>query len=155
MGDGERKAALDFAAKIRAAAQKRQSEQESAAAKEEERRKKLQTVLDRLFDDLEAMGDASGVLKVSRKGRAISLALDGRRIRIASKPTKEAPDHLLVEASGVDHTLTGSFSHELDRWALQVVTPKRGQLPEHTQVYALLGRGMEWLIEHGLGLKLG
>ena len=154
MSDGERKAALDFAAKIRAAAERRAAERQSAASQEEARRARIASALDRLFDDLQAMGDAAGVLSVTRKGRSIVLALEGRRIRITSKPSKDAPDRLEIEASEVKLPLSGYFGGELDRWALKIVTPAKGRQPEHSQVYALLGMGMTWLVEHGLGLSL-
>jgi hypothetical protein len=154
MSDGERKAALDFAAKIRAAAERRTSERQDAASKEKARKAAIDRALDRLFDDLEAMGDAAGVLSVTRKGRSIVLSLEGRRIRIVSKPSKEAADHLEVDATGVKQTLSGSFSAKLDRWALHIVTPAKGRIPERSQVYALLGSGMAWLVEHGLGLDI-
>ncbi len=154
MADGERKAALDFAAKIRAAAERRSAERASAASQEQARRARIDAALDRLFDDLEAMGQAAGVLSVSRKGRSIVLGLEGARIRIASKPTAAAPDHLEVEATGVEQDLSGYFGDALDRWALNVVAPAKGRAPERSQVYALLGGGMAWLVEHGLGLTL-
>ncbi len=154
MSDGERKAALDFAAKIRAAAERRKAEREDDAARERTRLARIEEAIDRLFDDLQAMGEAAGVLDVSRKGRSISLGLEGRRIRIQHKPSKTAPDHLAIDASEVTETLTGAFSEELDRWALTVAKPAKGRIPERKQVYALLGMGMSWLVEHGLGLAL-
>jgi hypothetical protein len=154
MADGERKAALDFAAKIRAAAERRRGERESAAALEAARRARIEAALDRLFDDLEALGRAAGVLGVTRKGRSIVLSLEGRRIRICSEPRDGEPDRLAVEASGADEALSGYYSEELDRWALRVTTKPKGRTPERSQVYALLGLGMGWLVEHGLGLTL-
>ncbi len=156
MGDGgERKAALDFGARIRAAVGRKKDDERLAEEAEEARRKRIGLALDRLFDDLEAMGLAAGVLDVTRAGRGITFVLDDRRIRIASEPSDEAPDHLAIEATGVEQALCGYFGDEVDRWALKIEHPARGRRRAHTQIYALLGMGMTWLIEHGLDLKLG
>ncbi len=154
MAGSEREAALDFAAKIAAAAKRKEATEAAEEAELEARVAKIGGALDRLFDDLEAMGTAAGVLEVTRAGRSIVLAYDGRRIRVASVPRADAPDHLEVEATGVDVPVSGYYGDEVDRWALKIDYPQEQRRRAYTQVYALLGMGMGWLVEHGLGLKL-
>lgn len=156
MGDGgERKAALDFAARIRAAVGRKRDDERSRHEEDQLRKARIDEALDRLFDDLEAMGLASGVLDVTRAGRSIVFALDDRRIKIASEPSTDLPDHLAVEATGVEQQLSGYFGDEVDRWALKIEHPAKGRRGASTQVYAMLGMGMSWLLERGLDLKLG
>ena len=150
----ERTAALDFAARIRSAVGRKRDAQTAKAQEEKARKERIAAALDRLFDDLEAMGKAAQVLDVDRRRRRIRLRLDDHEIHIQSKPTDEQPDLLEIRATGVEQELSGYLGEEIDRWALKVDHPEKEGRPAHTQVYALLGMGMTWLIEHGLDLDL-
>jgi len=150
----ERVAALDFAARIKVAVGRKRDEQKAKQEAEKARRARIAAALKRLFDDLEAMGRAAEVLEVDRRKLRVKLRLDGREIHIESKPDKERPDHIEIRATGVEHELTGYLGEEIDRWALKIDYAEREGRPAHTQVYALLGMGMTWLIEHGLELNL-
>jgi hypothetical protein len=154
MAESERKAALDFAARIKAAAARRQAEAKQEQADDDARKSLIEQALTRLFDDLQVMGEAAGVLGVVRSGHSIALTLGDRQIRVVSAPTDDEPDRLSVDATGVDLTLSGYYGDEVDRWALKIEYPKQDKRRAYTQVYALLGMGMSWLIEHGLGLEL-
>lgn len=151
----ERTAALDHAARIRAAVELRREQGRARQEAEKERRERIRLALDRLFDDLEAMGRAAEVLGVERRKHRVRLRLDDREIVIQSRPGDEQPDCLEIRATGVEAALSGYLSSEIDRWALRIEHPERDGIPARTQVYALLGMGMTWLIEHGLDLKLG
>ncbi|MCP4870472.1 MAG: hypothetical protein GY898_17350 [Proteobacteria bacterium] len=154
MAESERHAALDFAAKIKAAAARKEAEEAQQEAKTSARHERVGEALVRLFDDLEAMGDAAGVLGVVRSDNSIALTLDGRQIRIVSDPDDDQPDRLSIDATGVDLAMGGYFGDEIDRWAMTIEYPPEGRRKAYTQVYALLGMGMGWLVEHGLELKL-
>ncbi len=154
MAESERHAALDFAAKIKAAAARKKAEDAQQEAETSARNDRVADALGRLFDDLEAMGNAAGVLGVVRSGASIALTLDGRQMRIVSDPSEELPDRLSIDASGVELAMGGYFGDEIDRWAMTIEYPAEGRRKAYTQVYALLGMGMGWLVEHGLGLKL-
>lgn len=155
MAESERHAALDFAAKIKAAAARKKASDAEQQAASTARNERVEGALTRLFDDLEAMGTAAGVLGVVRSGHTIALTLDDRQIRIVSDPTDDQPDRLTIDASGVEVALAGYFGDEIDRWAMTIEYPAEGRRKAYTQVYALLGMGMTWLVEHGLGLDLG
>jgi hypothetical protein len=150
----ERTAALDFAARIRSAVGRKRDVQKALEQEEKARKARVASALDRLFDDLEAMGKAADVLEIERRRRRIRIRLDDREITIQSKPSKEQDDLLEIRASGVEQELSGYLGEEIDRWALKIDHPEKEGRPAHTQVYALLGMGMTWLIEHGLDLDL-
>jgi hypothetical protein len=150
----ERSAALDFAARIKSAVHRKRDAEKSARQLERERRQRIDLALVRLFDDLEAMGKAAEVLLVDRRKLRIRIRLDQREIVIQSRPTDEQPDRLEIHATGVEEALTGYLGAEIDRWALKIDRPEKDGRPAHTQVYALLGKGMAWLVEHGLALSL-
>lgn len=150
----ERTAALDFAARIRSAVGRKRDEQKAKKQAEKARAAHIAAALKRLFDDLEAMGNAAEVLQVDRRKLRIKLRLDDREIHIQSAPTPDQPDLLEVRATGVEHDLSGYLGEEIDRWALKIDYAEKEGRPAHTQVYALLGMGMSWLIEKGLDLSL-
>jgi len=154
MAESERAAALDFAARIKAAAERKRTDEARDEASAAARKSRIDAALTRLFDDLQAMGEAAGVLGVVRSGHTIALTLDGRQIRIVSDPAEDEPDRLSIDAGGGEISLAGYFGEEIDRWALRIEYPDEGRRQAYTQVYALMGMGMTWLLEHGLGLKL-
>lgn len=150
----ERTAALDFAARIRAAVGRKRDDQKAHEEASRARKARIAAALSRLFDDLEAMGRAAEVLEVDRRRLRIKLRLDEREIHIQSKPDKDQPDLLDIRATGVEQELSGYLGEEIDRWALKIDYAEKEGRPAHTQVYALMGMGMSWLIEHGLDLHL-
>jgi hypothetical protein len=148
--------ALKLAARIRAAATRRDAARRAEEEARKERIAQISAALDRLFDHLEEAGRAAEVLHVKRKGRSIEFKLEGRSIRIASKASKEKPDHLEVTASGIDGRLTGFYREEIDRWALRIErTVPEGEPTPKPEVLVLLGAGLAILVEECLGLPLG
>ena len=149
--------ALPFAARIKAAVGLHKAKLEAEAEARRARNKRIAEEVARLLDNLEEMGRAAEVLRVERSPLEVKLLLEDRSVAIRSTPEDERPDHLDIEATGVEQSLSAYWEDEIERWALRIEEPPEegdDPPPPRSRVLALLGMGMTWLIQRGLGLPL-
>ena len=146
---------LGLAARIRSAAAEQAAEERRQEEARRQRAAQMEAALDRVFDELEEMGRAAEVLGVNRRGRSIRLSFAAREVVIASEPDESSPDQLKVSASQVTEELSGYYQAELGRFVLRISKPATELRPALSKDLILMGAGLTWLVENGLGLDVG